>query len=342
MCGIAGFFKAFGRVDAAGMVVKNDYRPFLPSAELTELALTSWKHAQAQGRDASGLFLGKWAEKYAPGSSPLPASLKMMRAPGPAAALMETEKFKSAFRIEIGGNNTTFVVCHTRMGTSGSPQNNLNNHPFVSGQVVGVHNGVIRNDGQLAKRFDLSLKGECDSEVIFALLDKFISEGSSPELAIRKVDALLQGWYVVFFTLKSDVTKLYVFNRSGSLSLVSLDKQKVCFFASSALWVTDAIKEVESSRKIPRYVAAPALDDCKVHPLNSGYYCAIDTLVLDKPSDILEGIRTISSIPDATSINVVANAPATSVEKNEEEVRSPASTGSDLMVVNGARSALLN
>jgi len=64
------------------------------------------------------------------------------------------------------------AIAHTRMWTQGPPTVNANNHPIVSGDIVGVHNGWVTNDDSLwgtaveAKR----RQAEVDSEVIFAML----------------------------------------------------------------------------------------------------------------------------------------------------------------------------
>lgn len=65
------------------------------------------------------------------------------------------------------------VILHTRYATQGTPGNNLNNHPIVSGRVVGVHNGHLSNDDAIFNYFaDVERRGEVDSEAAFALLDR--------------------------------------------------------------------------------------------------------------------------------------------------------------------------
>lgn len=67
-----------------------------------------------------------------------------------------------------------WMVCHVRYATHGSPENLLNNHPLQHGNIIGVHNGVIRNYQEI-----LDVTGrdnpetEVDSESIFAAIDHY-------------------------------------------------------------------------------------------------------------------------------------------------------------------------
>jgi glucosamine 6-phosphate synthetase-like amidotransferase/phosphosugar isomerase protein len=66
----------------------------------------------------------------------------------------------------------TQVLVHVRDYTKGHPSLAANNHPVRHGPVVGVHNGIIRNDEQIFARygFERAEPGmTVDSEAIFAL-----------------------------------------------------------------------------------------------------------------------------------------------------------------------------
>jgi glucosamine 6-phosphate synthetase-like amidotransferase/phosphosugar isomerase protein len=66
----------------------------------------------------------------------------------------------------------TQVLVHVRDYTKGHPSLEANNHPVRHGPVVGVHNGIIRNDEEIFARygFERAEPGmTVDSEAIFAL-----------------------------------------------------------------------------------------------------------------------------------------------------------------------------
>lgn len=63
------------------------------------------------------------------------------------------------------------VLLHTRLATQGTPDVWANNHPVFFGTVFTVHNGTIRNDDTLFKKYKLERVAEVDSEIIPAVLD---------------------------------------------------------------------------------------------------------------------------------------------------------------------------
>lgn len=85
---------------------------------------------------------------------------------------------RNARRIQAPRNARWFIG-HTRYATHGSPKHEWNNHPIVHGDIMGIHNGVLRNHESI-----LSITGredersEVDSEAIFAAVHKWgIEEG---------------------------------------------------------------------------------------------------------------------------------------------------------------------
>lgn len=64
----------------------------------------------------------------------------------------------------------TVVVGHCRYATHGDPRDNRNNHPHVAGRGFVVHNGVVRNHAELARRYRLVQRSQCDSEVLGLLI----------------------------------------------------------------------------------------------------------------------------------------------------------------------------
>jgi len=70
-------------------------------------------------------------------------------------------------------------IIHTRAATQGSPKNPDNNHPILTPNVVGVHNGIIWNDYELFRKHadDFTRIADVDSEIIFQLLSALGTAG---------------------------------------------------------------------------------------------------------------------------------------------------------------------
>src|ERR687888_2372064 len=71
--------------------------------------------------------------------------------------------------------DTSQLLAHVRDYTKGHPSLDANNHPIRHGTVVGVHNGIIKNDEEIFERYGFERAEEgmtVDSEAIFALAER--------------------------------------------------------------------------------------------------------------------------------------------------------------------------
>jgi glucosamine 6-phosphate synthetase-like amidotransferase/phosphosugar isomerase protein len=85
--------------------------------------------------------------------------------------------------ISVSGGATQVLV-HVRDYTKGHPSLNANNHPVRHGSVVGIHNGIIRNDEEIFSKYGFE-RGDAemtvDSEAIFALVEQERSRAKALE-----------------------------------------------------------------------------------------------------------------------------------------------------------------
>lgn len=73
--------------------------------------------------------------------------------------------------IEKMPEDVSNAILHTRWATKGDPKFNGNNHPIISGKVVGIHNGHLRNDDEIFTHMrSVERRAQVDSEAAFALL----------------------------------------------------------------------------------------------------------------------------------------------------------------------------
>jgi len=85
-------------------------------------------------------------------------------------------------------------LVHIRDYTKGHPSLEANNHPIRHGAVVGIHNGIIRNDEEIfaAHGFERAAAGmTVDSEAIFALME---AEQSSPAALEELYGSMASAW----------------------------------------------------------------------------------------------------------------------------------------------------
>lgn len=108
--------------------------------------------------------------------------------------------------------NGNIGIGHTRWATHGTP-NKINSHPHQSSskRFTLVHNGIIENEEELRKKYlsDTDFQSDTDTEVIVQLIEKFVNEGESVELAIRHTMSKLEGSYALAIIDKQDMNTLY-------------------------------------------------------------------------------------------------------------------------------------
>src|SRR6266516_902296 len=87
------------------------------------------------------------------------------------------------------------VLLHVRDYTKGHPSIEANNHPIRHGAVVGIHNGIIRNDEELFARHAIERHDPgmtVDSEIIFALAER--SRGRTTKALEQLYGSMATAW----------------------------------------------------------------------------------------------------------------------------------------------------
>jgi glucosamine--fructose-6-phosphate aminotransferase (isomerizing) len=109
------------------------------------------------------------------------------------------------------------IIGHSRMVTNGSQLVKANNQPIIAEGVVGIHNGIILNVKLLwHQHSNLIRSAEVDSEIIFALLSSFLSNGDSTGLAISMVFREIKGTAAIA-ALLPERNQLVIATNHGSL-----------------------------------------------------------------------------------------------------------------------------
>lgn len=190
MCGICGF--------AAGREITADEK-----AQAVAELMVSWIRTTTYGTDAAGLFTIS-GDNRGPGFA--------IKTPGSASEIVGTTG-KKLMELE---SRRPLVVAHTRKATAGTAEDNRNNHPFMVGSLVGVHNGVFPSHRKY--RDVVKPDGDCDSEVLFRLLDLL-----RPKRPYEQTLNLLDGYSRVAF-YDHDDRKLRVYTSDGNAMYLAHDR----------------------------------------------------------------------------------------------------------------------
>lgn len=123
--------------------------------ELRYFAVNLAKATEDRGKDAAG-FAGWASGDFITDKAPLTAG--------------ELAKKSAAWR-NLVFNSSYSLIGHTRQATSGSPQDNSNNHPFHGDRYSLIHNGIISGHESIADDIGIKLATECDSEILIHLAE---------------------------------------------------------------------------------------------------------------------------------------------------------------------------
>lgn len=128
--------------------------------------------------------------------------------------------------------NTNIGIGHTRWATHGGVTVN-NCHPYMQGDIVLVHNGIIENYLEVKEKLiklDYSFIGETDSEVLCGLIDYYYKQETDILKALNKVIKEIKGSYACAIMVNGDSDKIYTIKKDSPLIIGISDDEN--FIAS--------------------------------------------------------------------------------------------------------------
>lgn len=132
---------------------------------------------------------------------------------------------------------------HSRLVTNGSQTVHSNNQPVISGGIAGVHNGIIVNDGELARTVPgIERSGQVDTEVFLQLVRLAMKAGKSLDNALRAAFGKVVGTVSTALAFE-DQNVLALGTNNGSLYVASSPETGVFAFASESYILDSFVRE---------------------------------------------------------------------------------------------------
>lgn len=148
-------------------------------------------------------------------------------------------------QLDDEGDSINSLIGHARLPTQGTIYNNFNNHPIVTNNIIGVHNGIISNDHQLFKGFKKRFKriAQVDSEIIFQLVAHFSKKRTINTIdAIKESSLYLKGSYACAMQNANHPYNLYLFRSSNPIRVMLIKSLGVVMFATREHFIIKALQ----------------------------------------------------------------------------------------------------
>ncbi len=167
-----------------------------------------------------------------------------------ATQFVTTDQYKTLIS-EID-SDTVALLGHTRKPTKGDVLCHHNNHPILTGSVIGIHNGHIDNDDELFALCGCTRNGQVDSEIIFQMLNKKGAQGFNKQNIQGLIEGLkaLEGKFTFLASIKNTPEKLLVVKHLNPLSLFYEEKWQALFFSSRYIFLRKTFGESVVSQEI--------------------------------------------------------------------------------------------
>lgn len=208
MCGIFGIISG----------KKSEFSPKLLKSTINNL----FKLSESRGKEAAGIAVLSGDSIY------------IYKQPVTGSKLIRREKYNKLLNERLNHQNPIAVIGHSRLATSGLQVNNNNNQPVVSGDAVGVHNGIIVNDEALWNKFpSMKRNFEVDTEVLLSLINLFYRKGFVLEDTVKNTFKLIDSSASIACFL-SNSSEMVLATNTGSLYICTSNSSDALIFASES------------------------------------------------------------------------------------------------------------
>lgn len=204
--------------------------------------------SQTRGKDASGIALMNEGE------------IDIYKDSVSASELIKSENYRKVFHdlmlsLSKEGKviNTIVAIGHTRMATNGIWESNDDNQPTIKSGLVGIHNGIVVNDGQIWNRFtELEREYEVDTEIILSLIEMFLEKNDSVTESVQNTFNLIEGAASIA-VLFDNRNEIILATNTGSLYICENEERSLLIFASEMYILKKLIEKTAIDTKMGRF-----------------------------------------------------------------------------------------
>lgn len=164
------------------------------------------------------------------------------------SVLSNSLKFKNMCK-KVANENLLQIIGHCRAETKGSFLHNANNHPIVTNEIVGVHNGFIQNDDKLFKEYPEYIRdGKVDTEIIFRLIDHYSQQENINLIgAVKKTVTKIKGTFACAFVHMMKPHILCLFKEKNPTIIRHYVDNNLIIYCSTDYLIQKALDKIKNN-----------------------------------------------------------------------------------------------
>ena len=134
------------------------------------------------------------------------------------------------------------MIGHCRKSSVGNTWDNENNHPVRAGEIVGIHNGTLKNHNKIFEKTGLQRDGVVDSEAIMRLLQAYTNNGKDPFTteALKETITRLEGTYSCLAYNVNNPYQVAAFRDGRPMEFALIKPLKIMLVASEKVFLEQA------------------------------------------------------------------------------------------------------
>jgi glucosamine 6-phosphate synthetase-like amidotransferase/phosphosugar isomerase protein len=226
------------------VLLSGNFRNALNKERIVALLKSLAVSNQVRGNDASGLAV-VGTDK-----------IQVLKEGIEAKKFIETAAYNK-FLEDVQLTGTYSFIGHCRSAGLGTSKNNKNNSPLIVGDIVGAHDGDIRNYASLFECYEkyFNREAEVSSEIVFKLFNHFYLKHKQPfSDTIKRIDEITSGtsaYALASSRIPSGVC--LVRGKGNPLEVKLFEDEGLIVFSSSGFHIDEAAKSasMDSGKKVP-------------------------------------------------------------------------------------------
>lgn len=135
------------------------------------------------------------------------------------------------------------MLGHCRKSSVGNTWDNENNHPIKAGEIVGIHNGTLKNHEIVFKKLGCKRDGEVDSEAIMRLVQHLTNDCTEPFTIemLEQTYCRLEGAYTVICYNANNPYQVALIRKERPMEIALIKSLRMMVVVSEKVFLNDAI-----------------------------------------------------------------------------------------------------